>query len=206
MKTQREYTRAWPAIEPPELKGAYVGFWARFLASLLDTILITIVTYPFLIAAYGWAYLKSWIFVEGPFDFILSWMFPAAGIIGFWVYYSATPGKMAIGAKIVDAATGQQPTQWQLAKRYMGYFFSSIFLCWGFIHVAFNPRKQGWHDKFAKTVVVYSKKVHQPEVPTKPKALFPATNQSLPLHDSPPAAVKRPCKEEVFIGASQEGA
>ena len=204
MKKQREYTRAWPPIEPPELRGAYVGFWARFLASFLDTILIVIVTYPFLIAAYGWAYLDSWIFVEGPLDFILSWMFPAAGIIGFWVYCSATPGKMAIGVKIVDAATGRQPTQGQLVKRYIGYFLSSIPLCWGFIHIAFNPRKQGWHDKFAKTVVVYTKKIQQPEMAPKAKVLFPATNQPFPSRDSS-LVLKRPRREEVFIGTSQEG-
>ena len=205
MKKPREYTRAWPPIEPPELKGAYVGFWARCWASLLDTILIVIVTYPFLIAAYGWAYLDSWAFIEGPLDFVLSWMFPAAEIIGFWAYCSATPGKMAIGAKIVDAATGGPPTQWQLVKRYVGYFFSSIPLCWGFIHVAFNPRKQGWHDKFAKTVVVYTKKIQQPEVPSKAKPIFPAANQPLSSPGSPPVLLKRPRKEEVFIGVSPEG-
>jgi len=205
VKKQREYIRAWPPIEPPELRGAYVGFWARFWASFLDTILIVIVTYPFLIAAYGWAYLDSWSLVEGPIDFLLSWIFPAAAIIVFWMYRSATPGKMAIGAIIVDAATGRQPTQWQLVKRYVGYLFSSIPLCWGFIHIAFDPRKQGWHDKFAKTVVVYAKKVHQPEMAPKAKSLFPEINQPLPSLGSPPVMGKRPPREEVFIGASQEG-
>jgi len=44
------YKQAWPAVEAPELRGAYVGFWARLWASFLDTILTIIVTYPFLLA------------------------------------------------------------------------------------------------------------------------------------------------------------
>ena len=127
------YKQAWPAVEAPELRGAYVGFWARLWASFLDTILTIIVTYPFLIAVYGWGYLESRPIVEGPIDLLLSWMLPAAAIVMFWIYCSATPGKMAIGARIVDAATGRQPTQWQFIKRYMGYVLSSIPLCWGFI-------------------------------------------------------------------------
>ena len=153
------YTQAWPAVEPPELRGAYVGFWARLWATFLDTILIVIVTYPFLIAVYGWGYLESRAFVEGPIDLLLSLMLPAAAIVVFWIYCAATPGKMAIGARIVDVATGRQPTQWQFVKRYIGYFLSSIPLCWGFIRAAFDPRKQGWHDKLAGTVVVYTKKI-----------------------------------------------
>jgi uncharacterized RDD family membrane protein YckC len=173
VRTQREYTKAWPPIEPPELKGAYVGFWARFWASLIDTVLTIIVTYPFLIAAYGWGYLESRAIIEGPIDLVLSWMLPAAAIVVFWMYCSATPGKIAIGARLVDAVTGGQPTHRQLIKRYIGYFLSSIPLCWGFIHVAFDSRKQGWHDKLAGTVVVYSKRIRRPESESKERAPIP---------------------------------
>ena len=193
------YKQAWPAVEPRELRGAYVGFWARLWATFLDTILTIIVTYPFLIAAYGWAYLESRALVEGPLDLLLSWMFPAAAIVVFWIYCSATPGKMAIGARIVDAATGRQPTQWQLVKRYIGYFFSSIPLCWGFIRAAFDPRKQGWHDKLAGTVVVYTKKIRQLETVPNPKP--PLT--SCPLTSfHPHSVIKEAHKEEVVSGAS----
>jgi len=96
-------------------------------------------------------------------------MLPAAAIVMFWIYCSATPGKMAIGARIVDAATGRQPTQWQFIKRYMGFVLSSIPLCWGFIRAAFDSRKQGWHDKLAGTVVVYTRKIWQSEISPKPK-------------------------------------
>lgn len=198
MRKQREHKQPWPAVEPPELKGAYVGFWARLWASFLDTILTIIVTYPFLIAAYGWAYLDSRALVEGPIDLLLSWMFPAAAIVVFWIYCSATPGKMAIGARIVDATTGGKPTQWQLVKRYFGYFLSSVPLCWGFIRAAWNPRKQGWHDKLAGTVVVYNKKIRQPEM--APKAKTAVMSQPMTSFQ-PHSALEETHREEAVIGA-----
>ena len=82
---------------------------------------------------------------------------PALAIVLFWIYRQATPGKMAIGARIVDAYTGGQPSTKQLVIRYLGYYVSSIPLFLGLIWVAFDPRKQGWHDKLAGTVVVRSK-------------------------------------------------
>lgn len=62
-----------------------------------------------------------------------------------------------IGAKIVDAATGGNPQPMQLVVRYIGYYVSALGLCLGFIWVAFDKRKQGWHDKMAGTVVVRRK-------------------------------------------------
>ena len=182
MRQRKLYKKAWPAVEPPELKGAYVGFWARLVALLLDIILIKVVTYPFLIAVYGWGYLESWTLVDGPFDLVVSWMFPAAAIVAFWMYCAATPGKMVIGAQVVDAVSGRHPTPWQFFKRYIGYFPSAILLCWGFIRAAFDPRKQGWHDKFAGTVVVYVKKVRIPELAATPQSS--AANQSFQMFQS----------------------
>lgn len=72
----------------------------------------------------------------------------------FWVYRQATPGKMVISARIVDARTGGKPGTGQLIGRYLGYYVSIIPLLLGLVWVAFDARKQGWHDKLAGTVVV----------------------------------------------------
>jgi uncharacterized RDD family membrane protein YckC len=61
---------------------------------------------------------------------------------------------MAIGARIVDAGSGAAPTGRRLFVRYLGYYVSTLPLLLGFLWVAFDPRKQGWHDKMAGTVVV----------------------------------------------------
>jgi uncharacterized RDD family membrane protein YckC len=96
-------------------------------------------------------------FIQGPMDFLISWIFPAVAVILFWVAKQATPGKMAISAKIVDAQTGNAANQTQLIGRYLAYYLSAIPLGLGFIWVAFDERKQGWHDKLSGTVVVRKK-------------------------------------------------
>lgn len=135
----------------------YVGFWPRVGASLIDIILLGVIIWPLLTAYYGETYWTSGSFVQGPMDFLLSWVFPAVAVILFWVAKQATPGKMAVSAKIVDAKTGNAASTGQLIGRYFGYYLSMIPLCLGLIWVAFDERKQGWHDKLAGTVVVRKK-------------------------------------------------
>jgi uncharacterized RDD family membrane protein YckC len=84
-------------------------------------------------------------------------LLPAIAVVLFWVYRQATPGKMAIGAKIVDAKTLGKPSTGQLIGRYLSYYLSTIVFLLGFIWVAFDARKQGWHDKLAGTLVIRSR-------------------------------------------------
>ena len=142
-------------MESSELE--YVGFWPRVGATIIDTILLMIITIPVLHSIYGADYWMNNSFLKGPADFLLSWVFPAVAVILFWVYRQATPGKIAIGAKIVDEASGNAPSTGQLVGRYFGYFVSTIPLFLGFIWVAFDSKHQGWHDKLAGTVVIRRK-------------------------------------------------
>jgi uncharacterized RDD family membrane protein YckC len=135
----------------------YVGFWSRVGASLIDAILIMLVTYPFLFVVYGEGYLTDERLLMGPLDFLLSYVFPAVAVIWFWVARQATPGKMVIGARIVDANTGVAPSTGQYIGRYFAYFPASIVLGLGIFWVGWDQRKQGWHDKLAGTVVVRRK-------------------------------------------------
>lgn len=135
----------------------YVGFWPRVGAAIIDTLLLGVIIWPILTAFYGESYWSSEQFVQGPMDFLLSWVFPAIAVIVFWVLKQATPGKMAVSAKIVDANTGAAPTTGQCIGRYFSYFLAGLPLGLGIIWVAFDARKQGWHDKLAGTVVVRQK-------------------------------------------------
>lgn len=135
----------------------YVGFWPRFGASMIDTVLLLVIIWPILIAFYGESYLLSETLIHGPMDFIMNWVFPAVAVIIFWVVKQATPGKMAVSSKIVDARTGNAASTGQLIGRYLAYYLSLIPLGLGFFWVAFDKRKQGWHDKLAGTVVVRRK-------------------------------------------------
>lgn len=137
----------------------YAGFWVRVGASLIDTLLLLIITLPPLIAIYGWSYFdgETTGLVAGPADFLISWVFPAVAVILFWLRKQATPGKMAVSVRVVDAETGGPLTVGQSIGRYLAYFVSILPLFLGILWVAFDSRKQGWHDKLAGTVVVRSK-------------------------------------------------
>ena len=137
----------------------YVGFWPRVGASVIDAIIILIITAPPLVAIYGWGYFTDpdKPFIAGPADFLFSWVLPAVAVILFWLYKQATPGKMAMSARVVDARTGNTLSIGQSIVRYLAYFIAMLPLFLGIIWVAFDPRKQGWHDKLAGTVVIRPK-------------------------------------------------
>jgi uncharacterized RDD family membrane protein YckC len=135
----------------------YVGFWARVAAALLDTVWVTLLVTPLLLLVVGSGYFTVEHVLSGSTDLretLISYGIPAVAVIAFWRGKLATPGKMAIGAQIVDARTLGKPTLGQLLIRYAGYFVSTIPLCLGLVWVAFDRRKQGWHDKLANTVVI----------------------------------------------------
>src|SRR5690606_29842041 len=88
-------------------------------------------------------------------DFSLAlWFIWALAVVDFWVAFRATPGKMLMRIVVVDADTGQSLTIWKAIVRFLAYIVSSIPLCLGFAWIAWDPRKQGWHDKIAGSVVV----------------------------------------------------
>jgi uncharacterized RDD family membrane protein YckC len=132
----------------------YVGFWARVGAALIDSVLLLLIIVPLLYWIYGPGYFVDPDMMGGAVDLLLNWVLPAVAVIVFWIYRQATPGKIAIGARIVDARSGGRPSTGQLVGRYLGYYVSMIPLCLGLIWVAFDARKQGWHDKLAGTVVI----------------------------------------------------
>ncbi len=138
----------------------YVGFWARVLASLIDTVLLGLVIYPVAYAVYGATYFEtSSELLAGPkgtVDVLLNYVFPVIAILLFWIYRSATPGKMVLKARIVDATTLGPAAKWQLVVRYIGYYVSLFSLGLGFFWIGWDARKQGFHDKLARTVVIYT--------------------------------------------------
>ncbi len=109
----------------------------------------------------GWDYSRSWGYVYsdhspgGLVESLATWLLPALVTLLFWDYRQGTPGKMVMSARIVDAVTLAHPRSEQWIIRYLGYFVSALPLGLGFLWIAFDPRKQGWHDKLAQTVVVF---------------------------------------------------
>ena len=134
----------------------YVGFWRRLFAAVIDFLVVFVVETPLLLAIYGREYMSlSQEGYAGFWDFLIQAILPAVAVILFWRYQGATPGKMAIGAQIVDASSGRRPTTARLVVRYFAYLVSALPFFLGFFWIALDRRKQGWHDKIAGTVVVY---------------------------------------------------
>jgi uncharacterized RDD family membrane protein YckC len=143
----------------------YAGFWIRLGATIIDTVLVMIITFPLLIAFYGWEYFDPEVntgMLAGPADFLITWVLPLVAVIWFWRSKQATPGKMALGLRVVDADSGQTLSAAQGVGRYFAYIVSTIPFGLGFIWIAFDRRKQGWHDKLAHSVVVRAKNRIEP--------------------------------------------
>lgn len=137
----------------------YVGFWIRLIATLVDTLIMALLAIPFFVLGFFSGTFQLWdlLALSAFNEFVFGHVLPAIVVIALWIKFRATPGKMLFGAVVVDAQTGQAITPKQGLLRYLGYFVSSLVFCLGFIWVAFDERKQGWHDKIAGTVVIRAK-------------------------------------------------
>ena len=148
--------------DAPVAKPAYVGFWIRFLAFLVDSIWAMVVVALVAAVILGQPDIDMETVAADPAGalvmlsgrILLDVIVVAIIVLGFWIVRSATPGKMVFSAVIADAKTLGEPSKLQLVGRYLGYFVSIFGLMLGFLWIAFDPRKQGWHDKLAGTLVI----------------------------------------------------
>lgn len=132
-----------------------MGFWRRVWAEQIDSVLIILASISIWLIVYGLIRLldPSYSLKEdGP---LLAGLPYPLVILLYWIYKQATPGKMAVGARIVDAATGGKASVGQLVVRLVCTLVSAM-ICPVYLWVAFDQRKQGLHDKVAGTLVVRS--------------------------------------------------
>ena len=123
---------------------AYAGFWIRFVAWLIDGIILII---PNIIIG---------LVVESPASILLQFAIGIVYTIGFWTAEGATPGKMAIGLRITTVE-GEPIDFGKAVLRYIGYFVSGITLGIGYLMIAFTRDKRGLHDLIAGTVVIQTR-------------------------------------------------
>lgn len=137
---------------------SYAGFWKRLCATVIDVVLQTaVISVPlyFLFNASSFFHYRG-----------LAVLWIESGIIAlfvilFWRFKSATPGKMLFNMEVVDAQTlAPLPTS-RLILRYFCYFFSTLPLFLGFFMIGWTQKKQGLHDKIARTVVIARQKKYE---------------------------------------------
>ena len=145
----------------------FAGFWSRAAARIID--LLTI------IAAFNLIYLAdrlgadaglwtgmglgegSWTGAGFSMANVLRGLFFLTFPVFYYVYlhamYGQTFGKMALKIKVLNE--DGTPLDYRKAfLRWLGYFLCDLTFYIGYLWAAFDPRKQGLHDKVCKTVVV----------------------------------------------------
>ncbi len=132
----------------------YVGFWKRFVAMWIDTLILTVVIALIVLPIYGRQYPALQAQGQTTLVDTLINLGAIVATILLWRFRGATPGKMLFSARIVDASTFGPPSTGKLIGRFFAYLVSMLPLFLGFLWIAFDPRKQGWHDKLAGTVVI----------------------------------------------------
>ncbi|MBT5021884.1 hypothetical protein HON01_03605, partial [Candidatus Woesearchaeota archaeon] len=143
----------------------YVGFKIRFLAYFVDTTILFIVLL-FIQSLMGQNIYLSYYNAQSYSELLeISTKSLIPSIIGlfvgafyfvlFWSNGGATPGKKLLGIKIVNE-DGSKIDFGKAFLRFIGYFISGMVFYLGFLWVAFDSKKQGWHDKIVNTYVVKS--------------------------------------------------
>ena len=126
----------------------YAGFWRRTAASVIDSVIFMVLMGLLL----GSTITNADIFtMEGLLRMTLVLLIT----VGLWLKFLGTPGKLLLECQIVDADTFLPMSSKQAVLRYFAYLASILPLMLGFLWVARDPRKQGFHDKIANTVVVF---------------------------------------------------
>jgi len=137
----------------------YAGFWIRCIATFVDALWMSGLVILALPDLKGVEYAdllrdpELWQ-LRGWQNIVFNHIFPFLIVVSFWVKYAATPGKMLFDCEVVDAETGKKMTVKQSVIRYASYFVSTVSFGLGFLWIVWDERKQGLHDKIAKTVVV----------------------------------------------------
>lgn len=107
----------------------FAGFWICLVAFIVDAIIMGVLSVVFI----GIFYLPV-----------------------MFAWKGQTVGMMLVGVKIVRAADGGPISAGTAIIRWLAMILSAIVIYLGFIWIAFEPRKRGWHDMIAGTVVIHT--------------------------------------------------
>jgi len=142
----------------------YGGFWRRTIAFLIDKVALSLISMILLFIA------SLFLGLGFPFDlsinisevitgtFLLSYYGTTIFLnMLYFTYFHGTtgqtPGKKILGLKVIQK-TGNEMTLGLAFLRWVGYIISGLVFNLGFLWVAFDRKKQGWHDKIAATYVI----------------------------------------------------
>ena len=146
-----------PAQAGPAAGLRYGGFWVRFLAIILDGIVIGVITSALAVFALGgttFDHDRSRCRGGELHHQRLRCPHRSAVLRGLLGLARADPGMIPFNMRIVMADDGSKPDWVRMLLRYVGLLIGIVIFFLGVIWAGFDRRKQGWHDKMAGTVVV----------------------------------------------------
>ena len=141
----------------------YAGFWIRFAAAFLDGLLVgVVIRLLFLIislltiaSALGTG--AQSLDTSSPTVVVLTYLIYLVFYAGYFIYFwgmGQTPVMRRFGLYVADANTGGPIGFGKAGIRFLGYLLSILPCYVGLIWAAFDPRKQGWHDHLAGSLVI----------------------------------------------------
>jgi uncharacterized RDD family membrane protein YckC len=138
----------------------YAGFWIRFVAYLLDAILLNIV-FGVIAAILGISLIPADPSTIGPEYMSKMGGLELVAVVVTWLYFAlmessargATVGKLILGLRVVDDQ-GARISFLRATGRFFAKIISGIILLIGYIMAAFTDRKRALHDIIAGTLVV----------------------------------------------------
>lgn len=135
----------------------HAGFGIRALAFILDYLFIFIVSLCFglIVRVFQIPWIFQW---SEKYDTLYVWILIVFYFTIFTSIYSATPGKLICGLKVIEF-NGYSPIGFLKAfSRSFCYLISSFIFGLGFWWVIWDRHKQAWHDKIVQTRVIKTKK------------------------------------------------
>lgn len=139
--------------------GRYAGPLTRLLAVMLDS---AVVSFGFTLLVAGLVFVIRLFAPEYEIPDGSGWLYGISLVVWsflyLWVSYTVfgkTLGKMIFGVRLVSSDGHAVLRARQTFIRVLTYPLSFAFLGIGLLGVMFNRERQAWHDRFAKTAVVY---------------------------------------------------
>jgi uncharacterized RDD family membrane protein YckC len=136
----------------------YSGFWRRVGAALLDGLILSVPTGIIGAVAGAGQFNTGVTYGYAPgVSAALNLLNTVIGVAYYAILEGTrgqTLGKMVVGIKVVDADTGGFIGIGRGIGRYFARILSAIALGLGYLWMLWDPRKQCWHDKLVRSIVV----------------------------------------------------
>jgi len=132
-----------PAVTPSPATGVarYAAFWERFVAQVIDVVILSVATGTAFTATFG---------AGMAIGFFAPWLYEAFMTSSEW---QATVGKRVMSIVVTDL-NGNRMSFARATGRHFAKYISVFLLGIGFVIAAFTAKKQALHDMIAETLVM----------------------------------------------------